>query len=69
MSKQRSLKGILIKTPEEIEGIRKACQLNAAVLDMIGEYVRPGISTEELDHIANSFVLKHGGKSACINYL
>lgn len=64
----RNLKGILIKTPEEIEGIRKASALNAAVLDMIGEYIKPGISTEELDHIANNFVLKHGGKSACIDY-
>lgn len=35
---------------------------------MIGEYIKPGISTEELDHIANSFIMKHGGKSACINY-
>lgn len=36
---------------------------------MIGEHIRPGISTEELDHIANSFILANGGKSACINYL
>lgn len=51
---------IIIKTPEEIAGIREACKLNAAILDMIGEYIQPGISTEELDHIANNFVLKHG---------
>ncbi len=69
MSKQRSLRGIIIKTPEEIAGIRKASALNAAILDMIGAYVQPGISTEELDHIANNFVIKNGGKSACINYL
>ncbi len=68
MSKSRNLKGIIIKTPEEIEGIRKACRLNAAILDMIGEHIRPGISTEELDYIANNFVIKNGGKSACINY-
>lgn len=68
MSTSRNLRGILIKTPEEIHGIRAACALNAAVLDMIGEYIKPGISTEELDHIANNFVLKHGGKSACIDY-
>jgi len=65
---ERERLGIIIKTPEQIEGIRKACALNAAVLDMIGDYVKPGISTEELDHIANNFVLKHGGKSACIDY-
>ncbi len=68
MPQKRDLRGIIIKTPEEIEGIRKACALNAAVLDMIGSYIQPGISTEELDHIANNFVLKNGGTSACINY-
>ncbi len=36
---------------------------------MIGEYVKEGISTEELDHIANNFMLSQGGTSACIDYL
>jgi methionyl aminopeptidase len=62
-------KKIIIKTSEEIEWIRAACKLNAAVLDMIWAYIVPGISTEELDHIANNFVLKQGWKSACIDYL
>ena len=35
---------------------------------MIGAYVKPGISTEELDQICNTFILAHGGISACINY-
>jgi methionine aminopeptidase len=32
---------ILIKTPEQIEGIRKAGKLTAMTLDMIGAYVKP----------------------------
>lgn len=60
---------ILIKTPEQIEWIKKAWNLTARTLDMIGEYVKPGISTLELDNIMNAFILKNGGVSACIDYL
>ncbi len=60
---------ILIKTPEQIEGIRKAGKLTAMTLDMIGAYVRPGVSTLELDQIMNTFILANGGTSACIDYL
>lgn len=38
-------------------------------LDMIGKYVKPGVSTLELDNIMNTFILSNGGKSACIDYL
>ncbi len=60
---------ILIKTPEQIDWIRKAGNLTARTLDMIGEHVKPGISTLELDNIMNAFILKNGGVSACIDYL
>jgi len=59
---------IIIKTPEQIAGIRKASQLAAATLDMITPYVKPGISAEELDQLCNAYILAHGGKSACIGY-
>ncbi len=59
---------ILIKTPEQIAGIRKASHLTAMTLDMIGQYVVPWVSTEELDHICNEFILRNGGKSACLGY-
>jgi methionyl aminopeptidase len=60
---------ILIKTPEQIVGIRKAGRLTAMTLDMIGQYIRPGVSTLDLDNIMNTFVLSNGGRSACIDYL
>lgn len=59
---------ILIKTPEQIAGIRKAGNLTARTLDMIGAYVKAGISTLELDQIMNTFILSNGGVSACIDY-
>jgi methionyl aminopeptidase len=61
-------KKIIIKTPEQIDGIRKASHLAAATRDMIEPYIKPGVSTEELDHIMNRFILANGGKSACIGY-
>jgi methionyl aminopeptidase len=60
---------IIIKTPEQIAGIRKASKLTALTLDMIGQYVRPGVSTLDLDNIMNTYILSNGGTSACIDYL
>ena len=36
---------------------------------MIGQYIRPGVSTLELDNIMNTYILSNGGTSACIDYL
>ena len=41
----------LIKTPEQIEGIRRAGALNTAVLDEVGNRIREGMSTEEIKNI------------------
>jgi methionyl aminopeptidase len=59
---------IIIKNAEQIEGIRKSSKLAASVLDMIKPYIKPGVSTEELDQICNTYILNHGGISACIGY-
>lgn len=60
---------IIIKTPEQIAWIRRASRLTHDVLDMIGQYVRVGVSTLELDTIMNEFTIRGGGTSACIHYL
>lgn len=60
---------IIIKTPEQIAGIKKAGELTARTLDMIGKYVKAWVSTLELDNIMNTFIVSNGGKSACLNYL
>lgn len=60
---------IIIKTPEQIAWIRKASRLTAQTLDMIGTYVKAGVSTLDLDNIMNTYILSNGGTSACIDYL
>ena len=42
---------ILIKTPEQIEGIRAACRDAALVLDYIEPFVKVGVTTEYLDDL------------------
>ncbi len=59
---------ILIKTPEEIDGIRKSSKLAASILDFIEPYVLPGVTTIELDNMMNVYIKQNGGISACINY-
>ena len=48
---------ISIKNKNEIEKLRNAGQLAADVLNMITEYVKPGISTGELDNICHNFIV------------
>jgi methionyl aminopeptidase len=47
---------ITIKSPAEQEKMRAAGQLAADVLDMIGEHVKPGVTTDELDRICHEFI-------------
>lgn len=57
-----------VKTASEIRKMERAGKLAAEALQHAGSYVAPGITTEELDQIANDFILSRGAKSACIGY-
>lgn len=59
---------IIIKTPEQIEGIRKSSQLAAETLKYIEPFVKPGVKTIELDGLIEAFVLKHGATAATKGY-
>lgn len=60
---------VTIKTAEEIEKMRVAGRLAAEVLEMIGEYVQPGVSTGELDRICHNHIVEiQGGIPAPLNY-
>ncbi len=61
---------IIIKTPEQIAGIRRASQLAAEVLVMLGEHIRVGVTTDHLDQLAYSYIVnEQGAIPACLNYL
>ncbi|MEO7773584.1 MAG: type I methionyl aminopeptidase [Steroidobacteraceae bacterium] len=60
---------ITIKSPSEQEKMRVAGYLAADVLDMIGEHVVPGVTTEELDRLCHDFIVKvQGSIPANLNY-
>src|SRR5471030_725092 len=48
---------ITIKTAEEIEKMRVAGRLAAQVLDMVGAYVKPGVTTGELNAICHEYIV------------
>ena len=48
---------IVIKTPEEIAKMRVAGRLAAEVLEMIGPYVKAGITTDELNQICHDYIV------------
>ncbi len=58
----------LVKTPEQIEGIRRAGVVNTGVLDAVGEVIHAGMSTLEIDQICRDYCDKHGATPACLNY-
>ncbi|MBP9817152.1 type I methionyl aminopeptidase [Candidatus Shapirobacteria bacterium] len=59
---------IIIKTPEQIEGIRKSSKLAAETLIFASKFVREGTSTEELNTAVHKFILDHGAIPAPLNY-
>ncbi|MBP3703201.1 MAG: methionyl aminopeptidase, partial [Lachnospiraceae bacterium] len=58
----------MIKTKEQIDGIRRAGEINTQVLDYISEYVKVGVNTEELDRRIDEYTRKLGGIPACLGY-
>lgn len=52
---------ITLKTPPEIERMRRACRLVADVLRFLEERIEPGVSTAELDRWAEAFIRRHPG--------
>ncbi|MBC6439946.1 MAG: type I methionyl aminopeptidase [Rhodospirillales bacterium] len=59
---------IVIHEAAAFPGMRAAGNLAARTLDMIGEHVRPGVSTGELDRICHAFILAHDAIPAPLNY-
>lgn len=57
----------LIKTLDEIKGIKKANQIIAKIYaDIIPQYLKPGITTKEIDKIIDDYIRSCGARPACI---
>ena len=58
----------LIKTPEQIEGIRRSGEVNTGILDMLETKICAGMSTAEIDRLVYDFTIAHGAVPAPLNY-
>ena len=53
---------------EEIQKMKTVCKMAAQVLNYAGKFIKPGVTTLEIDKIADDYTLSIGGVSACIGY-
>jgi len=60
--------GIIIKTQEQIEGIRKSSRLAAQALDFAEQFVEAGVSTEFIDKKIEEFIVSNGAIPATKGY-
>lgn len=58
----------LIKTPEQIEGIRRSGVVNTGVLDLVASEIKAGMSTAEIDRLVHEYTLDHGAVPAPLDY-
>ena len=59
---------VILKTPGEIEAMKAAGELSARVLRAVGEHCKPGVTTLELDELAETFIRENGGVPAFKGY-
>jgi methionyl aminopeptidase len=59
---------IILKSKEQIEGIRKSSRLAAETLKYLEPFVKPGITTIELNDLADKFIQSHGAIAATKGY-
>src|SRR5215468_7300653 len=62
------MSSVEIKSPKEIEAMRRACRLAAETLLAAAELIRPGITTHAINQFAHEDTLRRGAKPAPLNY-
>ena len=58
----------IIKTPEQIEGMRRSSRINVAVLDYVTDNIREGMTTGDIDRLVHEKTTELGGIPAPLNY-
>jgi methionyl aminopeptidase len=59
---------IILKTERDMEAMRPACAVANVVLEEVAAFIRPGVTTAQIDDFAASVIKKHGAKSAFLGY-
>ena len=58
----------MIKTKEQIEGIKKAGVINTAILDLVESKIKVGMTTDEINSIVHNFTILNNAIPAPLNY-
>jgi len=58
----------LIKTEEQIEGIRRSGVVNSGILDLVGKEIKAGMSTAAIDKLVYDYTVDHGALPAPLNF-
>jgi methionyl aminopeptidase len=59
---------IILKTERDLEAMRPACLVAGQVLDEVAAFIRPGVTTKQVDNFAEGVIKKRGAKSAFLGY-
>jgi len=60
--------GVIIKTEEQIEGIKKSCKLTHEILDMVAGKITGGITTNKINKWVHEYTMDHNAVPATLNY-
>ncbi|MBZ9637289.1 methionyl aminopeptidase [Clostridium sp. FP1] len=58
----------IMKTEEQIDGIRKSCKLTHEILDMVGERIKVGVATNEINTWVHEYTVEHNAYPAPLGY-
>ena len=59
---------VLLKTPADIEGIKASAEVNVGVLDYVGEHIKAGVTTADINRWVEEYLVAHDAVSADLNY-
>ncbi len=59
---------VIVKTAREISLMKDACRISANALELAGEYVKPGVSTLEIDEKVRNYIEKQGATPSFLGY-
>lgn len=58
----------ILKSEEQIQGIRESSVINIAVLDAVEKMIGPGVTTQQIDDLVHDMTVQMGGIPAPLNY-
>lgn len=58
----------MVKTPEQIQGMRKAGAFNGECMDFIRQFIKAGITTEEINTLVHDYTVSHGHTCGSMGY-